>query len=817
MRKMSVDTMHQVFKSFTLDLYASMTCACWSTIHRFHISVDVEEDHADIPTLIIASPALINAYIPPTPHTTSQGLKMGIPHLLLFVLLFVLNGQGILMEKVDAKNKGERRHSDPELVKDSHHDILGSVMGSKKLASESMVYSYKHGFSGFAAKITESQARRLAELPGVARVMPNTLHKLQTTRSWDYLGLPSNAPNNLIDKSNMGDGVIIGVLDTGIWPESKVLNDEGLGPIPSHWRGACEFGNESNGTSHCNKKLIGARWYIDGFVAEAGQAINVSEYQEYLSPRDAQGHGTQVSSIAAGSYVSNINYKGLSHGTVRGGAPRARLAMYKACWNVFVLGCASADILKAFDDAIHDGVDVLSVSLASPFPLVPEVDAHNPIAIGSFHAVARGITVVCGAGNDGPSAQRVMNTAPWIIAVAASTIDRGFPTSITLGNNKTILVGAIPVYREGKRLYRLGISSKPRNWCLLLMLALADRENISSVVRGAGGVGVIIAKNPFDHIDPCSKDFPCIEVDYEDGTQILSYVLSNRSPIVKLNPAKTHVGNPYYTKVAYFSSRGPNSIAPAILKPDISAPGVNIFAATSPINPLAVDGFLMSSGTSFATPHISGIVALLKAMHPDWSPAAMKSALVTTARNTDRYGLPVFAEGSPRKPADPFDLGGGIANPNDAAHPGLVYDMDKTDYLKYLCAMGYNNSAISHLSEKPTTCPTRRPSILDINLPSITIPSLKNSTTLNRTVTNVGPVDSVYKVAVDPPFGTVVLVRPCVLVFNSTTKRISFKVTVFSTRPMNTEYYFGSLTWINGALAVRSPISVRADVQNLYA
>ncbi|KAK3001217.1 hypothetical protein RJ639_022053 [Escallonia herrerae] len=772
---------------------------------------------------------------------------MGNPHLLLFVLLFFLNGQGILMGEVDAKSKygiikflydrqvyivylGERRHCDPELVTDSHHDILRSVMGSKKLASESMVYSYKHGFSGFAAKITESQAQRLAELPGVARVMPNTLHKLQTTRSWDYLGLPSNAPNNLIDKSNMGDGVIIGVLDTGIWPESKVLNDEGLGPIPPHWRGACKFGNESNGTSHCNKKLIGARWYIDGFVAEAGRAINVSEYHEYLSPRDAQGHGTQVSSIAAGSYVSNISYKGLSHGTVRGGAPRARLAMYKVCWNVFVLGCASADILKAFDDAIHDGVDVLSVSLASPFPLVPEVDAHNPIAIGSFHAVARGITVVCGAGNDGPFAQRVMNTAPWIIAVAASTIDRGFPTSITLGNNKTILgqslftgkesgfTGLVYPVNEGIGAHYSYASSVAGKVVLCFTaLALVDRENISSAVRAAGGVGVIIAKNPFDHIDPCSKDFPCIEVSYEDGTQILSYVLSHRSPIVKLNPAKTHVGNPYYSKVAYFSSRGPNSIAPAILKPDISAPGVNIFAATSPINPLAVDGFMMSSGTSFATPHISGIVALLKAMHPDWSPAAMKSAIVTTARNTDRYGLPIFAEGSPRKPANPFDLGGGIANPNDAAHPGLVYDMDKADYIKYLCAMGYNNSAISHLTDNPTTCPKRQPSIRDINLPSITIPSLKNSTTLTRTVTNVGPLESVYKVAVEPPFGTVVLVRPNVLVFNSSTKRISFKVTIFTTRPMNTEYYFGSLSWINGALAVRSPISVRADVQNFYA
>ncbi|KAK2973547.1 hypothetical protein RJ640_010602, partial [Escallonia rubra] len=672
-------------------------------------------------------------------------------------------------------------------------------------------------------------------LPDVIGVMPNAHHKLQTTRSWDYLGLPSDTPNNLLDKSNMGDGVIIGVIDTGIWPESKVFSDEGLGPIPSHWKGACESGDQFNATTHCNKKIIGARWFIDGYLAEAGQSFNISEHKEHLSARDATGHGTHVCSIAAGSYASNISYKGLSNGTVRGGAPRARLAMYKVCWNIFAISaCTSADIFKAFDEAIHDGVDVLSVSLRSPFPLLPEVDGHNPIAIGSFHAVAKGIIVVSAAGNDGPLAQKVINTAPWILTVAASTTDRGFPTPITLGNNKTVLGQSMFTGKEsgftgllypedqglGHPLTSAGVCENlALNRSLVAgkvvlcftAIALIDRENISSAVKAAGGVGVIVAKFPIDHMDPCSNNFPCIEVDYEDGTEILRYILSTRSPIVKLNPAKTHVGKPYYGKVAYFSSRGPNSIAPAILKPDIAAPGSNIFAATSPLNPLAEHGFMMTSGTSFATPHVSGIVALLRALHPHWSPAAMKSALVTTAWNTDRHGLPVFAEGSPRKLANPFDFGGGIVNPNDAAHPGLVYDMNRADYINYLCAMGYTNSAISQLTENPTACPNKKPSLLDVNLPSITIPSLRNSTSLTRTVTNVGPVNSVYEVAIEPPFGTAVLVRPSVLVFNSSAKRISFEVTVLSTRQMNSEYYFGSLAWINGVLAVRSPICVRAS------
>lgn len=157
---------------------------------------------------------------------------------------------------------------------------------------------------------------------------------------------------------------------------------------------------------------------------------------EYLSPRDAVGHGTHTAATAAGSLVHNVSYNGLAMGTARGGAPRARLAAYKACWNIDSgIFCSNADILKAFDEAIHDGVDVLSVSLGLGPPFV--LDA---IAVGSFHAVAKGITVVSSAGNSGPRSQTVENVAPWMISVAASTIDRSFPSLITLGNNQTILV-----------------------------------------------------------------------------------------------------------------------------------------------------------------------------------------------------------------------------------------------------------------------------------------------------------------------------------------------------------------------------------------
>ena len=156
-------------------------------------------------------------------------------------------------------------------------------------------------------------------------------------------------------------------------------------------------------------------------------------------------------------------------------------------------------------------------------------------------------------------------------------------------------------------------------------------------------------------------------------------------------------------------------------------------------------------------------------------------------------------------------------NPNAAADPGLVYDMGSADYLRYLCAVGYNNSVISRLRGQSTMCPIQRLSVLDVNLPSITIPNLKSPINLTRTVTNVGPINSVYRAIIEPPVGTVVLVKPDVLAFSSGTKTISFTVIVSSVHQMNTGYLFGSLTWTNGVHAVRSPISVRTEFLKSYA
>ncbi|KAJ8650264.1 hypothetical protein MRB53_003287 [Persea americana] len=441
--------------------------------------------------------------------------------------------------------------------------------------------------------------------------------------------------------------------------------------------------------------------------------------------------------------------------------------------------------------------------------------------------------VGCAAGNAGPRPNTLVNTAPWILTVGASTIDRSFPTAITLGSNRTIMgqsmytgqeIGFAPLVSLQKSGAYGVLASRctnlPTNDTLMagkVVLCFADTSgstqntslNSSLVVYEAGGLGVIVARNP-SHVS-LRDDFPCVEVDFNIGTQILTYIRSSRSPMVKLSPTKTVVGKPLTGKVVYFSGRGPGPWTPAILKPDVAAPGVNILAATIPSNSPSYRGFTFKSGTSMATPHVTGIAALLKAPHPDWSPAAIKSELITTASTTDEFGDPILAVGDPNKHAEPFDYGGGIVNPNRAADPGLIYDMGLTDYVNYLCFMGYNNPAISKLTEKPSVCPSKRPSILNINYPAITIPNLRTSVTVTRTVTNVGPVNAVYNALIECPLGVKVAVRPQVLAFNSTAKKLSFKVTLSSTRKTFGDYYFG-----NGKHVVRSPISVRTEIIPSY-
>ncbi|VAH58774.1 unnamed protein product [Triticum turgidum subsp. durum] len=716
--------------------------------------------------------------------------------LLLVVTLLPLSANA--SSKLHIVYMGEKKHDDPSAVTASHHDILTSVLGSKDESLKSIVYSYKHGFSGFAAMLTKTQARTLAKFPEVISVKPNTYHKAHTTRSWDFLGLGHNKSpqqTDLLRKANYGEDIIIGVIDSGIWPESRSFDDNGYGPVQARWKGICQTGTAFNATS-CNRKIIGARWYSEG--------INAMHLKgEYMSPRDFSGHGTHVASTIAGGEVQGVSYAGLATGMARGGAPRARLAIYKVLWGPNT-AASDASILAAIDDAIHDGVDVLSLSLGGgaghEFP-------------GTLHAVLRGISVIFSAGNDGPAPQTVTNVAPWVTTVAASTMDRAFPTFISLGN-KEKLVGQSLYYNstlnndDFKELVHAGSCTEEwlasSNVTGKIVLCYAPREAPSMLPRvelprtinrtvSAGAKGLIFAQynmNSLDSLTACKAGMPCVLVDYEIAQKIASYWENTENPIVKVSPTMTVVGDGVLSpRVASFSSRGPSPLYPGILKPDITAPGVSILAAVR-------GSYVLFSGTSMACPHVSAVTALLKSIHPDWSPAMIKSAIVTTASVSDGFGAPIEAETVPRKVADPFDFGGGHIDPDRASDPGLVYNVDAREYNKFFnCAIGLLHGCESYQ--------------LNLNLPSIAIPDLKDHVTVQRTITNVGAVGTTYHAVLEAPAGVVMSVEPSMITFaKGSSTSMTFRVSFTTRRRVQGGFTFGSLTWSDGNThSVRIPVA----------
>ncbi|WVZ68546.1 hypothetical protein U9M48_017475, partial [Paspalum notatum var. saurae] len=676
---------------------------------------------------------------------------------------------------------GERKHGHPDDVVASHHDTLSSILQSKQDVLDSIIYSYKHGFSSFAAMLTKEQARQLADLPEVISVQPSRRYKTTTTRSWDFLGLNDKVPTELLTRSRYGDDIIIGLIDTGIWPESKSFNDDGYGPVPSRWKGVCQTG-VGWGRGNCSRKIIGARFYHAGLTKEELSG-------DYLSPRDASGHGTHTASTAAGSAaLEAAGFHGLATGTSRGGAPRARIAVYKSVWRSAAgaeVG-TTATVLAAIDDAIHDGVDVLSLSLV--------VEENS-----------RGVTVVYAAGNLGPAPQLVRNTAPWVITVAASKIDRSFPTVVTLGK-----IVAQSLYYESENssgiTFRLladgGRCADALNatdvrgqivLCaafqippfLLLLIALGN-------VLDAGASGLIFAQYSMDALDVVAdcKGIPCVLVDMDMANQISSYIADSSGQDRAGVHSATVIGEVEAPapKIAAFSSRGPSVNYPEVIKPDIAAPGASILAAKG-------DSYVLLSGTSMATPHVAGVVALLKAMHPDWSPAALKSAIMTTASVTDVRGMPILAQGLRRN----FSL-----NPNKAAEPGLIYYIDPSDYNKFFgCTF-----------KKSVQCNATMLPGYHLNLPSIAIPDLRHPITVSRTVTNVGDSNAVYHAVIESPAGVKMDVEPSVLVFNAANKAITFQVKLSPLWRLQGDY---TLTWLNGQNTVRIPIAARITIHDFYA
>ncbi|KAL5570117.1 hypothetical protein UlMin_026692 [Ulmus minor] len=686
---------------------------------------------------------------------------------------------------------------------------------------ERIIYNYQTVFHGVAAQLSEEEALKLEEEDGVMAIFPETKYELHTTRSPKFLGLePVDSTSIWSDKLSDHD-VIVGVLDTGIWPESQSFNDTGMTPVPPRWKGVCETGRGFT-KRNCNRKIVGARAFFRGYEAATGR-INVRS--EYKSPRDQDGHGTHTAATVGGSPVRGANLLGYAYGTARGMAPGARIAAYKVCW---VGGCFSSDILQAIDTAVADGVNILSISLGGGISSY----YRDSVSVAAFGAMEMGVFISCSAGNGGPDPVSLTNVSPWITTVGASTMDRDFPATVKLGNGRTVT--GVSLYRGKMMLAKnkqypvvyLGTNSSspdPSSLCLEDTLdrravagkivicdrGISPRVQKGQVVKDAGGVGMILANtaaNGDELVADCHL-IPAVAIGETQAKEIKHYALTNPKATANLAFLGTRLGIRPSPVVAAFSSRGPNLLTLEILKPDMVAPGVNILAAWSG----ALVNFNILSGTSMSCPHVSGLAALLKARHPNWSPAAIKSALMTTAYVHDNTLRPLN-DASTDLPSTPYDHGAGHVNPRKALDPGLIYDIAAQDYFDFLCTQGLSTIQLGVFAKYSNrTCRHSFSSSRDLNYPAISVvfPEKTSVSVLSvrRTVTNVGTPVSSYRVSVTPFKGAFVKVEPQILKFTRANQKLSYKVTV-TTKTRQTMPEFGGLIWKDGVHRVRSPIAI---------
>ncbi|KAF6166711.1 hypothetical protein GIB67_028501 [Kingdonia uniflora] len=666
------------------------------------------------------------------------------------------------------------------------------------------LYTYNHVMDGFSAVMSKSQLDEVEKIQGHVATYPETFGQALTTRSSQFLGLRKHS--GLWQGGELGKDMIIGIIDTGIWPESESFNDHGMPPVPARWRGRCETGVEFN-SSHCNRKLIGARSFSQGMKK---LHLNISTTDDYDSPRDFLGHGTHTSSTAAGNRVRDVDSYGYAKGTATGVAPLAHLAMYKVVFLNDTYDSAASDVLKGMDQAIEDGVDLMSLSLGFfEFPYY-----KNPIAIGAFAAMEKG----------------------------AGTIDRDYAAHVTLGEGvvtitgksaypEDLFVSGVPIY------YGNGNTSKEK--CQYLSLNPEDTagkivyckcDNVSNVeaviyeMERIQAYGAIFSTDSAQFMRLSYFSSPFVAISLTQGDLVEKYLkASGDSAKVDIKFQITLLGVKPAPQVADFSSRGPSRISPTILKPDILAPGVNILAAWVPNrgrmpigygDDMLLTDYAILSGTSMASPHGVGVAALLKAAHHDWSSAAIRSAMMTTADIIDNANgaiIDIITGIS----GTPLDYGAGQVNPNKAMDPGLVYDVEADDYVNFLCGLNYTSQQIAVITKRSNYSCDK--ATLDLNYPSFILILEENSNTTSRTfkrvLTNVAESNSVYIAVLLQPNTMKVVVEPMTLTFAGKQSKAEFSVSVdIDLGGFRTEgdYYgdHGYISWyeVNGKHVVRSPI-----------
>lgn len=697
-------------------------------------------------------------------------------------------------------------------------DYAGHLKRKQKAAltgagvAEKPVNQMTTAANAFAVQLTEAEAERMREQQDVLVVVKDTMRQKQTDASPTFLGL--NGKGQAWATGLTGEGVTVGVIDTGIWPEHPSFADPGLKRpegLPDNI--PCEFGDTSYNPADkpftCQNKLIGARDMRTLYKLLQGPEV-------YNSARDYDGHGTHTASTAAGNAHVKASIFGIDRGTVSGIAPKASIIAYSALGEG---GGYGSDLAAAIDQAVADGVDVLNYSIGSSSPTV------GPDDIAFLFAADSGVRVATSNGNAGPNAGTIGSPAqvPWVTSVGASTHNRGFNAIAKLGNGKQYKGASVTEALPSKPLVDaaalgnpLCLEDKAFNPAPTGKIVLCERGTNARVAKGkavhdAGGAGMILFNNnDAMALITDSHWLPAVHVNNTNGLAIKAYIeLARGNAKATLTqgvaePAKGSV-------MADFSSRGPN-MKPAsdnIIKPDVTAPGVNILAGNTPTPGDGRPGQLFQSisGTSMSSPEVAGLMALSTQANPDWSPAAVKSSLMTTARQD------VFKEDG-KSQADPFDMGAGHVNPGKVRakgsmfNPGIVYDADTLDYVGYVCGSAENfftSTLCNGVKESGRSFEASQ-----LNLASMASSAVAGSKTFTRTVTNVSDNNLNLKAQVDVPAGFAVEVTP-VRIRMKPGEKATFTVKVSNESSAVGDWKFGALTWKGSGYQARSPIALKAS------
>lgn len=719
-----------------------------------------------------------------------------------------------------------------------------------------IVARYNTVYNGFAARLTAAEVQALRASPLVIAVHPDEERKLDTISTSTFLGL--TAPGGVWSQTVAGvavkgEDVIIGVVDGGVWPESPSYADRvsgsvpvfsggslAYGPPPAGWFGTCQAAEGFTPALHCNNKLIGAQYFNAGFTAgRPASGEGSKHWTEFYSPRDSVGgatghggHGSHTSSTAGGNSGAPVTLSGISMGAASGMAPRARIATYKVCYTYVNSAatdgtgsqntCYTSDSVSAIDKAVADGVHVINYSISGS-----QTSVNDPVEQAFLRAANAGVFVAASAGNSGPGVA-VAHVSPWLTTVAASTHDRALTGDVTLGNgakysgasiNATALA-ATPMIRAQDA----GIAgANATNLRLCFNTGLLDPVKVSSKVvvcdRGtnarvdkslavatAGGVGMVLVDNGAGLVADVHS-VPTVHVNAADGAIIKAYAATAGSTAAI---STFYSGSQPAPIMAGFSSRGPNQGDSNMLKPDLTAPGVDVIATvTAALSAAQRDAVASGSlvpppawasyqGTSMSSPHVAGLAALVKQAHPTWSSAAIKSALMTTSSNTLDDGLAGEQNG-----LLPWSQGAGHVVPNKAIDPGLVYDAGATDYIRYQCKV--NRAAVVPASDC-TTYGTLDETY-NFNLPSITVGNVPGSVTVTRKVTNVSASPATYTATASVPGFTSLVTPASMALAPGETKSFTLKLTAAGA--VENQWAYGSLSWTDGVHVVRSPVTAR--------